>query len=214
MTLPYRHIAFEGPMCSGTTQLARQMAPALGGEAVFDVGDNPFLSQFYREKPGSAFKTQLFFLLNRHQVLSELNQPSLFHQVIISDFILEKDRIYAYQNLSDSELMIYEKLYGLLCQEMVKPDLVVYLQMAPDKVIDLVRKRRGTGLYTIADEYIDSVVEGYNRFFFHYTETPLIIVNANDVQFDRDKVAFNDLLQFLKRSHRGVTYFTPQIGEP
>jgi deoxyadenosine/deoxycytidine kinase len=199
-------------MSSGTTATARQVAQALGGEAVFDLVENPFLSQFYREKPGSAFKTQLFYLLNRHQILEELNQPNLFYPILVTDFMLEKDRIYAYQNLSDSELMIYEKLYSLLRQDLAKPDLVVYLQMTAERVAEQLRKRRGSGLYAISDEYVEAVVEAYNRFFFQYREAPLVIVNSNDVHFDRDRAAFQDLLGFLKKQHHGVIYFTPHAA--
>lgn len=207
----YRYIAFEGPMACGKRELAQHVAKSLNGELIRDLTENPFLESFYKNKPGSAFQAQLFFLLNRYQIMQELKQPSLFHQIIVSDFMLDKDRIYAYQNLSDSELMLYEKLYALLRADMVEPDLVVYLQMSPDRLFDVMKKRK-TGLFTLSEEYVEAVVEGYNRFFFHYNKRPLVIVNANLVRFDRDRTALQDLLSFLDRDHRGVTYFTPQTG--
>ncbi len=207
----YRYIAFEGPMACGKRELAQHVSKALNAEYISDLKDNPFLASFYKNKAGAAFQAQLFFLLNRYQILQGLKQPSLFHQVIISDFMLDKDKIYAYQNLSDSELMLYEKLNSLLRADVVEPDLVIYLQMSPDRLYDLMKKQN-SGLFTISEEYVETVVEGYNRFFFHFTKRPLIIVNANEVRFDRDRVALTDLLSFLDKEHRGVTYFTPQTG--
>jgi len=209
----YRYIGFEGPMGSGKRDLARRVATAMTAEYVQDIKENPFLEAFYKNKPGAAFQAQLFSLLNRYQILQDLAQPNLFRQTMISDFIIDKDRIYAYQNLSDSELMIYERLYGLLNATPIKPDLVVYFQLSPRKIMERLRKSRGKSLFTISEEYVESVVEGYNRFFFRYTETPLIILNADDVAFERDRVAFDDFLSFLNRRHRGVIYFTPQTGK-
>lgn len=198
-------------MACGKRELAQHVAKSLNAELVQDLKENPFLESFYKNKGGAAFQAQLFFLLNRYQILQELKQPSLFHQTIISDFMLDKDRIYAYQNLSDSELMLYEKLFSLLRADVVEPDLVIYLQMSPDRLYDVMRKRH-SGLFTVSDEYVENVVEGYNRFFFHFNKRPLIIVNANEVRFDRDRTALLDLLNFIDRDHRGVTYFTPQTN--
>ena len=208
----YSYIAFEGPIGAETRDLTRMVGEALDAELVEDLNSNPFLDDFFKEKSGAAFQSQLFFLLNRFQILEELKQGHLFKPLKISNFIIEKDRIYAYQNLSDSELALYEKLYPLLTAHRVKPDLVVYLQMSPERIMENLKKRKEVRHHQISPEYVENIVEGYNRFFFHYDETPLIILNANDVNWEKDRGAFNDLLAFFKRDLRGVTYFNPLPG--
>ncbi|CAM2006920.1 deoxynucleoside kinase [Acanthopleuribacter pedis] len=211
MASPYSYIAFEGPLGCEKRSLARLVAKELEAELTPDLVENPFLWDFYKNRNGAAFQAQLFFLLNRFQLLQGLRQPNLFRQTIVTDFIIEKDRIYAYQNLSDSELALYEKLYPMLTADQVAPDLVVYLQMSPEKVLENLRKRKEIKQFNISPEYIENVVEAYNRFFFHYEASPLIIINANHVNFSKDRAAINDLLEYFKKTLRGVTYFTPQI---
>ena len=205
----YSYIAFEGPIGSETRDLARMVCEALNGELIEDLTDNPFLEDFFKQKNGAAFQAQLFFLLNRFQILEDLKQGSLFHQIKISNFIIEKDRIYAYQNLSDSELNLYEKLYPMIAANRVRPDLVVYLQMSTDRIMETMKKRKEARHFNVSPEYVENIVEGYNRFFFHYDETPLIILNANNVNFEKNRTAFDDLLTYFKKDLRGVTYFTP-----
>lgn len=212
MASPYSYIAFEGPLGCEKRSLARLVAKELEAELTPDLVENPFLWDFYKNRNGAAFQAQLFFLLNRFQLLQSLRQPNLFRQTIVTDFIIEKDRIYAYQNLSDSELALYEKLYPMLTADQVSPDLVVYLQMSPEKVLENLRKRKEIKQFNISPEYIENVVEAYNRFFFHYESSPLIIINANRVNFSKDRAAVNDLLDYFHKPLRGVTYFTPQTS--
>ena len=212
MRCHYSYIAFEGPIGSETRDLARAASEALNAELIEDLTDNPFLGDFFKEKNGAAFQAQIFFLLNRSQILEDLRQGSLFHQVTISNFIIEKDRIYAYQNLNDSELSIYEKLYPkLITQDRVVPDLVVYLQMSPDRILENLKKRKQVKHFSVSPEYVESIVEAYNRFFFHYNDTPLIILNANDIHLDHCKSALQDLLPFFQKQLHGVTYLNPHI---
>lgn len=206
----YSYIAFEGPIGGDQRDLARAVAKALDAELVEDLTDNPFLEDFYRMKEGAAFQSQMFFLLNRHQILADVKQGHLFHDVKIANFILEKDRIYAYQTLSDSELSIYEKVYELLTRDRVRPDLVIYMQMSPERILENLKRRKEARRFNIAPEYVENIVEAYNRFFFHYDDTPLIILNANHVNFEKDPGALKDLLSFFQKDLRGVTYFTPQ----
>ncbi len=212
MASPYSYIAFEGPLGCEKRSLARLVAKELEAELTPDLVENPFLWDFYKNRNGAAFQAQLFFLLNRFQLLQGLRQPNLFRQTIVTDFIIEKDRIYAYQNLSDSELALYEKLYPMLTADQAGPDLVVYLQMSPEKVLENLRKRKEIKQFNISPEYIENVVEAYNRFFFHYESAPLIIINANHVNFSKDRAAVNDLLDYFQKPLRGVTYFTPQTS--
>ncbi len=210
MECHYSYIAFEGPVGAETRDLARLVASQLNAELVEDLTDNPFLEDFFKEKNGSAFQAQLFFLLNRYQKLEDLKQGSLFHSTKISNFIIEKDRIYAYQNLSDSELSIYEKLYPkLVTNDRVRPDLVVYLQMSVEKIMENLKRRKQIRHFNVSAEYVENIVEAYNRFFFHYEDTPLIILNANDLRVDKDRAALQDLLGYFQKELRGVTYLTP-----
>ncbi|QTD47727.1 deoxynucleoside kinase [Sulfidibacter corallicola] len=192
--------------------MARLVAKELNAELTQDLQANPFLGDFYKDRNGAAFQAQLFFLLNRYQLLQGLRQPDLFRQTIVTDFIIEKDRIYAYQNLSDSELALYEKLYPMLTADQVQPDLVVYLQLSADKVMETLKKRKELKSLNISPEYVDNVVEAYNRFFFHYEATPLIILNANGVNFSKDRAAVSDLLSYFQKDLRGVTYLTPKTS--
>lgn len=211
MKSKYSYIAFEGPIGAETRDLARLVAKSLNAELVEDLTANPFLEDFFKEKNGAAFQAQLFFLLNRYQLLEDLKQGSLFHEVKISNFIIEKDRIYAYQNLSDSELSIYEKLYPkLITNDRVKPDLVVYLQMSVEKIVETLKKRKQVKHLSISPEYVENIVEAYNHFFFHYKDTPLIILNSNDIQMDNREV-LNDLLEYFQKELHGVTYLNPQL---
>lgn len=211
MSEPYSYIAFEGPIGAETRDLAARAAEKLNASLIEDLTENPFLGDFFKEKTGAAFQAQLFFLLNRYQLLDQLKQGDLFHPLKISNFIMEKDRIYAYQTLSDSELTLYEKLWPLLTADRIKPDLVVYLQMSPERVLHNIKRRKETRHLNISPEYVENIVEGYNRFFFHYDASPLIIMNANEVNIERDTNVLDDLLAFFKRDLRGVTYFTPMV---
>jgi deoxyadenosine/deoxycytidine kinase len=212
MGCPYSYIAFEGPIGAETRKLTNLVAEKLDAETVMDLSENPFLEDFYKDKNGAAFQAQLFFLLNRYQIMEDLKQVHLFQQVKVSNFIIEKDRIYAYQTLNDDELKIYEKIYPkLISEDRVRPDLVVYLQMSVDNIMENLRRRKNNRSYNISAQYVAGIVEAYNTFFFQYSDTPLIILNANGVQFDRDEVALEDLLSnFESGNLRGVNYLTPR----
>ena len=207
----YSYIAFEGPLGVGTKLLAKQVANELNAELIPDLPENPFLEDFYKDKNGAAFQTQLFFLLNRIQLLENLKQRNLFQRVTISDFIIEKDRIYAFLNLNDSELTLYEQLYPMLTHGRARPDLVIYVQMSTEHILKNLKNRKVFKRFNMSPQYIDEVVEAYNRFFFHYDETPLIILNANEINLEKDRTALRDLLDYFKKDLRGATYFTPKI---
>jgi len=209
----YRFIAVEGPISCGKRKLAEQLAEALQAEKLFDCDTNPFLEAFYKNVAGSAFQAQLFFLLSRNQLIQNLNQPSLFHDAKVADFLMEKDRIYAYLNLSDSELMLYEKLYKTLALQDCQPDLVIYMQVTPETVRSNLKKmdrRSNYGLYTISDKYINELIEAYNTFFFsHYKASPVIVLDANDLNFSYDPASFQEFLNVIMQHHVGLRYFTP-----
>ena len=211
--LDYRYLAIEGPVGAGKTALAERLALRLDATAILEDADNPFLADFYQDRPGSAFQTQLFFLLNRHRQLSGLRQAELFSQVSICDYLFDRDRIYAYLSLDDNELFIYQRLYELLARDIPPPDLVVYLQAPTDLLLKRLRDRARDpeqGAHRIDPEYVKELNEAYQHFFFHYTATPLLIVETSQIDFGRSDDAVDDLLRQLKAMGRGTQYYVPR----
>ena len=171
--------------------------------------ENPFLEDFYKNPSRYAFQTQLFFLLSRFRQQQEIFQPDLFHELMISDYLFAKDRIFAHLNLEDRELFLYDKIATLLEQDIPKPDLVVYLQSTSERIISNLVRRGRSYEKDISDEYIRSLTEAYNRFFFHYTETPLLLVNCTLIDFVNNKKDFVELVNQIMRPHSGIEYYSP-----
>ena len=214
-TLDFQYLAIEGPIGAGKTTLARHLALRLDANTVLDNTDNPFVADLYAGRPGAAFQAQLFSLLARHRQQSTLQQADLFNQLVIADYLFDKDKIYAYLNLDDNELFIYQRLYDLLAPDLVAPDLVVYLQ-APS---DLVRRRVRQRLQQDADAgplpddaYLGELIEAYNHFFFHYNATPLLVVETSEFTLDWDEAALDDLIRQLRDMGRGTRYYVPRTG--
>jgi deoxyadenosine/deoxycytidine kinase len=211
--LDYRYLAIEGPVGAGKTALADRLALRLDATAILEDAENPFLADFYQDKPGSAFQAQLFFLLNRHRQLSGLRQTDLFSQVSICDYIFDRDRIYAYLSLDDNELFIYQRLYDLLALDIPAPDLVVYLQAPTDLLLKRLRDRARDPEQQAQrpdPEYVRELNEAYQHFFFHYTATPLLIVETSQIDFGRSDDAVDDLLRQLRTMGRGTQYYVPR----
>ncbi len=207
---PPRFIAVEGPIGVGKTDLASGLARRFKARALLeDSAGNPFLPDFYRDVSGHAFQTQVFFLLSRYRQLREIAQADLFYRMIVSDFIFSKDRIFAYLNLDDEELSLYEKMYPLFESEIMLPDLVIYLQASPEKTYERIRKRDRPYERAMTIEYLRELTEAYNRFFFHYSSTPLLVVNANALDFSRDEEAIEEIVKQLKEPFSGTRYFVP-----
>jgi deoxyadenosine/deoxycytidine kinase len=205
----FRYIAVEGPPGAGKTALAEELARRLEAARALERVDNPFLRDFYADKPGAAFQTQMFFLLSRYRQLSELAQRHLFQQVTLSDYILAKDKIFAYLTLDDTELMIYEKIYKVLAVDVPLPDLVLYLQAPVEVLARRLRARPRTGEASPRDEYLAEVVKAYDYFFFHYAATPLLVVNTAELDLSRLQEEMEPLLQQIESLTGGTRFYVP-----
>lgn len=206
---PFRHVAVEGPIGVGKTSLVERLAARFSGVKVLEDVTNPFLEPFYRGVPGAAFQVQVFFLLSRYQQHLELQQPELFTQLVVADYTMAKDRIFARLNLSDAEFALYDRLYTLLVPGLPKPDLVVYLEASVEVCLERIRKRGRPYERTIEAAYLRRLKEAYAEFFFHYTETPLLVVNTDDLDFVHRDQDFDALVAQMVRVQRGTQVFIP-----
>jgi deoxyguanosine kinase len=210
--LDFRYIAIEGPAGLGKSVLADRLGARLDATVVLDETENPFLSDFYNGRAGAAFQTQLFFTLARHRQQASLRQSDLFSQLIVSDYLFERDKIYAYLNLDDNELFIYQRLYDLLAPDLPSPDLVIYLQTPTDVLRKRLRERsrEQADLPALDDGYVRELNEAYNHFFFHYSATPLLVVETSqfDLSWGDDAVA--DLDRQIRLMGKGTRYYVPR----
>ena len=209
-----RYIAVEGPVGVGKTTLVTALAERLGGRTVLEtVEDNPFLASFYQDRRKHAFQAQLFFLLSRFQQQQQLFQQDLFSQVTIADYLFAKDRIFASLTLEPDELALYDRVWELLGPRVVKPDLVVYLQARLD-VLHARIKRRGRAFERHFDaDYLDALCKAYSAFFFHYDETPLLVVNASDIDLEAED-DLEALLSVIRKHRKGVQHYIPMRTRP
>lgn len=204
------YIAVEGPIGVGKTSLAILLKEAFKGRLVCErVEDNPFLKDFYNDKKKYSFQTQIYFLLNRYRQQKELSQCDLFSSSVISDYIFAKDRIFAQLNLDDIEINLYEQIYQLLGSNLPKPDLVIFLQAKPDILQERVKIRDRDYEKNIEYEYLDELSRAYNEFFFHYDETPLLVINSSEIDFVNNKDDFDLLLKEVREMKGGVKHFLP-----
>jgi deoxyadenosine/deoxycytidine kinase len=204
-----RHVAVDGPIGVGKTSLVELLARRFHGTKILEDVDNPFLGEFYRNKKGAAFQTQLFFLLSRYQQQQEIAQIDLFTTLVVADYHFPKDKIFACLNLDDSELLIYDKLYTLLADTVPKPDIVIYLQGSLETCMKRVKKRLKPNEKGLTPEYLAQLIEAYNYYFYHYEETPLLVVDCNEIDFVNRPADFEDLVAQIQRAKRGVQYYVP-----
>ena len=211
--MQFRHIAIEGPIGAGKTALAERLGTRLDATVVLEQTDNPFLADFYADRPGASLQAQLFYLLNRHRQQTSLRQTDLFTQTTICDYVFDKDKIFAYLNLDDNELFIYQRLYDLLARDVPSPDLVVYLQAPTDVLLRRVHSRR-LDPEAIAlqpdDGYLRELNEAYHHFFFHYNSTPLLVVETSQFDSDASDEALDDLIKQIRAMGHGTQYYVPR----
>ncbi len=213
--MEFRYIAIEGPIGVGKTALAERLAARLDATAVLEETENPFLPDFYADRAGAALQAQLFFLLARHRQQVALRQADLFTQTTLCDYLFEKDKIYAYLNLDDNELFIYQRLYDLLARDAPPPDLVVYLQAPTDLLLKRLRARAKDPESPQTDldpGYVRKLNEAYHHFFFHYSSTPLLVVETSQIDLARSDGALEDLVKQIQGMGRGTQYYVPRTG--
>ena len=204
------YIVVEGPIGVGKTSLARRLAQSFGTELLLEEADeNPFLERFYKDPKNAALPTQLFFLFQRTQQMQALRQGDMFKPVRVSDFLMEKDRLFAQMNLNDDELRLYEQAYQHLAVDTPVPDLVIYLQAPVSVLLERIQKRNRGYEQQISVEYLQRLVEGYARFFHQYEGAPLLIVNAAEFNPVANEMDYNALLDEVRATRRGRRYFNP-----
>jgi deoxyguanosine kinase len=211
--MPFQYIAIEGPIGVGKSSLAERIAARLDATVVLEEADNPFLADFYAGRAGAALQAQLFYLLNRHRQLVGLQQGNLFSQATVCDYLFDKDKIFAYLNLDDNELFIYQRLYDLLAKDIPAPDLVIYLQAPTDVLVRRLRDRAKNPDREAFDpdpEYIRELNEAYQHFFFHYSATPLLVVETSQLGLDARDEAVDDLIRQIRTMNRGTRYYVPR----
>ncbi len=212
--MSFQSIAIEGPIGAGKTALAERLATRLDATMVREEHDNPFLADFYAGRPGSALQAQLFSLLSRHRQQLTLRQSNLFAQMTICDYLFDKDKIFAYLNLDDNELFIYQRLFDLLSKDVPAPDFVIYLQAPTDVLVRRLRDRAAAADGTAEPEpdpdYLRELNEAYQHFFFHYSSTPLLVVETSQLDLDRSDEALEDLIRQITTMNRGTRYYVPR----
>ena len=204
------YIAIEGVIGVGKTSFAQMIAEHLSARLVLEqFEENPFLEDFYVDPERYAFQTQLYFLLSRYRQQMELAQIDLFHKLLVSDYMFVKDKLFAHLNLDEKELVLYNLIAKLLEKEIPKPDLVIFLQASTDHLMSNIRKRGRAYEKQISREYIESLNQIYNEYFFRYKDNPLIIINTNEIDFVHNKEDLNELLEVIRQPISGTRYYNP-----
>jgi deoxyadenosine/deoxycytidine kinase len=206
---PLRFIAVEGPIRVGKTTLAGLLADHFHASRVRDDEENPFLEAFYSEKPGASFQAQLHFLIQRFKQWHKLDLAPKADSVIISDYIFEKDKIFAYLNLTDTELKVYDQYYEMFAEQVPIPDLVIYLQATPEALRKRIEKKKAPFEPRISDDYLQAVVNAYEHFFLHYKSSDLLVIETSEIDFVDRNEDLRELLHRLSQPVTGTQYFLP-----
>jgi len=209
---PPRYIAVEGPIRVGKSTLAKVLSDRMHARRIFDCEDNPFLSGFYKEERGAAFSAQMYFLWERQRRLRDAgigDTPG----AVVADFLFEKDKVFAYLNLSNEELKLYERYYEAFAEDLPKPDLVIYLQATPEVLRSRIAKKGAQAEARISPEYLTEVARAYEHFFFHYTASDLLVVNTSEIDFVERNDDLQQLLRRIQEPVKGTQYFLPLTQE-
>ena len=204
------YIAIEGPIGVGKTSLSKLIGEKLGARLVLEeFEENPFLSEFYKDPERYAFQTQLFFLLQRYRQQHELRQVDMFQNLVIADYMFIKDRLFASLNLNEKEIQLYDTVANLLEKNIIKPDLVIYLQGSTSSIMKKIVDRGRSIEKNITSDYIDALSQVYTEYFFRYQETPLVIINTDNIDFVNNENDFNEIINFIRKPVVGTKYFNP-----
>lgn len=207
--LPFHYLAVDGPIGVGKTTLVEMLAARFDGVKILEDVGNPFLGDFYEDRPGAAFQTELYFLLTRFKQQQDVSQKGLFDRLLVSDYTFQKNRIFAYLNLSDDELLIFDKLYGLLEPQIPPPDLVLYLVADIDTCMNRIRRRQRAVERNIAPEYMEELIDAYNHYYHYYKRSPLLVVDTRGLNFPDRPDDFDELVHRLRQPVRGTEYYQP-----
>jgi deoxyadenosine/deoxycytidine kinase len=210
-----KFIAVEGPIRVGKSTLAGVLAEKLHARRVSEREDNPFLERFYRGLPGMAFPAQMWFLEARHEQMSQLREErnAAWQSPVVGDYLFEKDKLFAYINLSDAELDLYNRYYQILRADVPAPDLVIYLHASADVLKQRLKRKGVAQERALSDDYLQQVVEAYEHFFFHYTASDLLVVDTSELDFVHRNCDLQLLLKRLNEPIKGTQYFLPLGGE-
>jgi deoxyguanosine kinase len=206
---PPRYIAIEGPIRVGKSTLANIIGDRLNAQRVMEPENNPFLRAFYEGKRGAGFQAQFAFLIRRFEQLRNLEVGPKSQKIVVADYVFEKDKIFAYINLNDAELEIYNRYYQFFREQLPVPDLVIYLQASPEVLKKRLRKKNAPEEVSVSDDYIEEVVRAYEHFFFHYTSSDLLVVNTSEIDFVERHSDLQELLRRVSEPIRGTQYFLP-----
>ena len=204
------YIAIEGPIGVGKTSLAELLSKELGARLVLeDFEDNPFLPDFYNDPERFGFQTQLFFLLQRYRQQQDLRQVDMFQKLLITDYMFVKDRLFASLNLDDKEMHLYDTVASLLERNIIKPDLVIYLQADTNVLMKNIEKRGRNMERDVTWEYIDALNQVYTEYFFRYQDTPLVIINTNNIDFVENEKDLKEVIDYIRQPVSGTKFFNP-----
>ena len=207
--LPFHYLAVDGPIGVGKTTLVEKLCERFEGVKLLEDVDNPFLADFYQDRPGTAFQTQLYFLLSRYKQQQEVHQRGLFERLVLGDYVFDKDRIFAYLNLTDDELSLYDKLYKLLEPQVRTPDLLLYLVADVDTCMERIRRRQRSFERQISSDYMAQLIDAYNHYYHYYDRSPLLVIDTRHIDFVHRAEDFEDLVRALQRPVKGSEYYVP-----
>jgi len=210
----FKYLVVEGIIGVGKTSFAEMLTKRLNAKRVLEVvEENPFLADFYKDMDAYAFQTQIFFLLSRHKQQIELKQMELFSTNLLSDYMFEKDKIFANLTLNETEISLYNKIFDILKKDILKPSLIIYLQVDPARALSRIKKRARPFEKNITLDYLKALNEAYNQFFFHYESSPLLIINVNEIDFINNEEDFHTILREIEKEEKGMKVFLPKSSK-
>lgn len=209
MALPVHYIAVDGPIGVGKTTLVEMLVRRFEAVKVLEDVENPFLPGFYQDMPGSAFQTELYFLLSRFKQQQDIVQRELFSRLLVADYTFPKNRIFAYLNLNDSELLLFDKLYTMLEPQIPSPDLVIYLAADLDTCMGRINKRKRDFEKSMSEDYMTELIDAYNHYYHYYDKSPLLVVDTRNLDFRQNEDDFEDLVSRISQPIKGTQYYVP-----